>query len=324
MTTGRNKPLVIASRGSRLALRQTEIVADLLRGAHPDIQIEVRTVKTTGDRDERPFAQIGAKGVFTTEVEREIVEGRADIAVHSAKDLTAALLEGCTIICVPKRESVADVVVGGAGVTGEERIYTLPEGARVGTSSIRRRSLMAEMRPDVEIVPFRGNVDTRLRKIADGEVDVTILAAAGIARLGAEADAAPIDPGRWVPAPGQGALAVEALIEREDIANLFVGLGDPDAAVEVACERAFAERLEGGCSVPLGCLARAEPARLLVSGYLSTPDGQSIRDRISGSTDDPEKLGIQLAEAILDAGGDEILADLLELDEEETPQPAPP
>ena len=323
MTTGR-KPLVIASRGSRLALRQTEIVTALILGAHPDLEIEVRTVKTTGDRDERPFAQIGAKGVFTTEVERELVEGRADIAVHSAKDLTAALLEGCTIVCVPKRESVADVVVGGSGSTGEERIGSLAPGARVGTSSIRRRSLLAEMRPDVNVVTFRGNLDTRLRKVADGEVDIAVLAAAGIARLGTDTDAAPIAPEHWLPAPGQGALAVEALVDRVDIANLFVGLGDPGSAAELACERAFAERLEGGCSIPLGCLARAEPSRLLVNGYLGTPDGQSIRDRISGSVDEPEKLGIQLAEAILDAGGDEILADLLELDEDETPQPSAP
>ena len=323
MTT-RRKPLVIASRGSRLALRQTEIVSALLTGAHPDIEIEVRTVKTTGDRDDRPFAQIGAKGVFTTEVERELVEGRADIAVHSAKDLTAALSEGCGIVCVPKRESVADVVVGGSGATGEERLGSLPPGARVGTSSIRRRSLLAEMRSDLEVVPFRGNIDTRLRKVAEGEVDVAVLAAAGIARLGTEADVAPIDPGTWVPAPGQGALAVEALIDRDDIANLFVGLGDSESAAELACERAFAERLEGGCSIPLGCLARAEPSRLLVNGYLGTPEGQSIRDRISGSLNEPEQLGIQLAEAILDASGDEILADLLELDEEETSQPSAP
>ena len=324
MTTNRKNTLVIASRGSRLALKQSEIVSSLLERAHPGIGIEVLKVKTTGDKDDRPFSQMGAKGVFTTEVERAVVDGRADVAVHSAKDLTAALLEGCRIVCVPPREMVNDVVVGSEGETGEQRLASLPNGARVGTSSIRRRSLMSEMRTDVEVVEFRGNLDTRLRKVAEGEVDAAILAAAGIARLGAEADAAPLEPGRWVPAPGQGALAVEALVDREDVAELFVGLGDPQAAAEIACERAFAERLEGGCSIPLGCLARAEPARLVVNGYLGTPDGQSIRDRISGSADEPERLGVQLAEAILDSGGDEILADLLELDEDDSPQPAAP
>ena len=324
MTTGRKKPLVIASRGSRLALRQTEIVAALLRGAHPDLEIEVRTVKTTGDKDDRPFAEIGAKGVFTTEVEREVVEGRADIAVHSAKDLTAALLEGCQIVCVPTRETVADVIVGSSGETGEERLAELAPGARVGTSSIRRRSLMAEMRPDVEVVAFRGNLDTRLRKVADGEVDAAILAAAGIARLGVEVDAGPLDPGRWVPAPAQGALAVESLIEREDVARI-VRRPRGSRFGRRGCMRACLRGATRGRL--LGTTRLSRSGRVVSSGrhgYLGTTDGQSIRDRISGSMDEPERLGVQLAEAILDAGGDDILADLLELDEGDTPQPAAP
>ncbi|MDQ4144970.1 MAG: hydroxymethylbilane synthase [Actinomycetota bacterium] len=323
MTNSNNNRLVIASRGSKLALRQSEIISDLVRAAHPGIEIEVRKVTTTGDRDARPFAEIGGKGLFTSEVEREIVEGRADVAVHSAKDLTAGLHEGCTLVCVPPRASVADVVVGSTGATGEERLGRLADGARVGTSSIRRRALLAEARPDLEVVPFRGNLDTRLKKVAAGEVDAAILAHAGMQRLGGpETDAAPLDPARWIPAPAQGALAVEALIERDDLADLFVGLGDPAAAAEVACERAFSARLEGGCSIPLGCLARADSGHLVVTGYLGDPyGGQSMRDRISGSIDEPEALGRELAEAILSSGGDEILADLLET---EPPQPAPP
>ena len=322
MTTRSNKALVVASRGSRLALRQSEIISELVRAAHPGVEVEVRKVTTTGDRDARPFAEIGGKGLFTSEVEREVVEGRADIAVHSAKDLTAELHQGCTIVCVPPRASVADVVVGSEGTTGEERLGRLPDGARVGTSSIRRRALLAEARPDLEVVAFRGNLDTRLKKVAEGQVDAAILAHAGIQRLGGEIDAAQLDPARWVPAPAQGALAVEALIERDDIADLFVGLGDPNAAAEVACERSFAARLEGGCSIPLGCLARADAGRLVVTGFLGDPyGGQSLRDRISGSIDEPEALGRELGEAILTAGGDELLADLLET---EAPQPAPP
>ena len=323
MTSRSNRHLVIASRGSRLALRQSEIVADLVRAAHPGIETEIRTVTTTGDRDARPFGEIGGKGLFTSEVEREVVEGRADIAVHSAKDLTAALHEGCTIVCVPPRASVDDVVVGSTGASGEERLASLDEGAQVGTSSIRRRALLAEARPDLDVVDFRGNLDTRLRKVAEGQVAAAILAAAGLERLvGAEVDAAPLDPSRWVPAPAQGALAVEALVERDDIADLFVGLGDPRSAAEVACERSFGARLEGGCSIPLGCLARADGNNLRVLGYLGDPyGGQSLRDRISGSVNEPEKLGRELAEAILASGGDEILAELLETD---APQPSPP
>lgn len=318
--------LVIASRGSRLALRQSEMVADLLRAAQPGLEVEIRPVTTTGDRDARPFGEIGGKGLFTSEVEREVVEGRADIAVHSAKDLTAELHEGCTIVCVPPRASVADVVVGSSGDSGEERLANLPAGAKVGTSSIRRRALLAEGRPDLEVVDFRGNLDTRLRKVSEGQVDAAILAAAGIERLvGAEVDADELEPSRWVPAPAQGALAVEALIERDDIADLFVGLGDPGATAEVACERAFAERLEGGCSVPLGCLAQADGHDLRVLGYLGDPQGgQSLRDRISGSVNEPEQLGRELAEAILAAGGDEILAELQAQDEDELPAPSPP
>ena len=323
MTSKTDNKLVIASRGSRLALRQSAIVAELVKAAHPGIEVEVRTVTTTGDRDARPFSQIGGKGLFTSEVEREVVEGRADVAVHSAKDLTAELFEGCAIVCVPPRASVADLVVGSEGSSGEERLGRLPSGARVGTSSIRRRALLAEARPDLEVTDFRGNLDTRLRKVAEGEVDAAVLAAAGIERLGgADADAAPLDPSRWIPAPGQGALAVEALLERDDIADLFVGLGDPATGAEVACERAFAARLEGGCSIPLGCLARADGSNLVVTGFLGdVTGGQSLRDRISGSVTQPEALGRELADAILASGGDEILADLLETD---APQPAPP
>ncbi len=323
MTSSSKRPLVIASRGSRLALRQAAIVSDLVRAAHPGIEIDVRTVTTTGDRDTRPFGEIGGKGLFMSEVEREVVEGRADIAVHSAKDLTAELHEACALVCIPPRASVADVVVGSHGGSGEERLGRLPEDARIGTSSIRRRTLLAEARPDLEVVAFRGNLDTRLRKVADGEVDAAILAQAGLERLDDDdVDVAPLDPSRWVPAPAQGALAVEALVERDDIADLFVGLGDPGAMAEVACERAFAARLEGGCSIPIGCLARADANNLVVTGYLGDPGGgQSLRDRISGAVTEPEALGHELADAILDAGGDELLADLLE---SEAPQPAPP
>jgi hydroxymethylbilane synthase len=305
--------LVIASRGSRLALRQAEIVSALIRSKHSDVVVDTRVVSTSGDKDARPFGAIGAKGLFTAEIEREVVEGRADVAVHSAKDLTAELAEGCAVLCVPTRASVHDVVVGPSRGTGEERIGSLPAGATVGTSSMRRRTLVAEARPDVDIVDFRGNLDTRLDKVEAGRVDAAILAAAGIHRLMPNQPMTDglLDPGWWVPAPGQGALAVEGLTDRAELAELFEGLSDGPSVAEVRCERAFAITLEGGCSIPLGCWARASGNALVVTGYLGAPDGShAIRETISGPIDDPEGLGRTLAEAVLASGGSDVLADL--------------
>ncbi|HZA40483.1 MAG TPA: hydroxymethylbilane synthase [Actinomycetota bacterium] len=303
--------LVIASRGSTLALRQAGIVAELVGSVSGDIDVDVRTVKTRGDSDKRAFAHIGGKGLFVADVEREVAEGRADIAVHSAKDLTADLGPGCAIVCVPPRASVHDVVVGGTGDSGEERLGRLPEGATVGTSSMRRRALLSEARPELKAVEFRGNLDTRLRKVADGQVDVAVLAAAGIERLDADVSIAPLDPAWWIPPPGQGALAIEARSDRNDLIDLFAGVTDPAAAAEVACERAFSARLEGGCSVPLGCLARASGSELVATGFLGHPEGaESIRDRISGGVSEAEALGRELAEAILAGGGGDLLEEI--------------
>jgi hydroxymethylbilane synthase len=314
--------LILATRGSRLALKQADFVARLVTRSHPAVSVEIHTVTTTGDTDTRPFAAIGGKGLFTSEVERAVVEGQADVAVHSAKDLTAELAHGCSIVCVPARASAHDVVVGGAGAGGEERIASLARGAAVGTSSMRRRALLAEARPDLETRELRGNLDTRLRKVEEGEIDAAVLAAAGIERLHGKPPSGALDPTWWVPAPGQGALAVEALDERTDLWELFDGLDDPAARAEVTAERAFAARLEGGCSVPLGCHARASETRLVLTGFLGSPDGSgNLRDRLSGSLSEASQLGGELADAILGAGGDEILAELKDID---APEPVEP
>jgi len=306
--------IVVASRGSQLALRHTEILGDLLRTVAPEIQIEVLTVSTRGDKDKRTsFSAMGAKGIFTTEVSAEVVAGNADVALHSAKDLTAELNPDTAMICIPHRADARDVVVGGEGGSGEERLGSLPPGARVGTSSMRRRVLLSEARPDLEVVEFRGNLDTRLRKVTEGEVDAAVLASAGIGRLGGVEDRlyGPLEPTSWVPSPAQGALAVEALAERSDLAELFGRISSPAATAEIVCERAFSARLEGGCSVPLGCHALAGERGLLVTGMLGSPlTDQVLRDRISGSPAEAESLGVELAEAILAAGGSEVLEDI--------------
>ena len=317
-----NNPLRIATRGSKLALRQTHIVADLLRASDPELDIEVVTVTTTGDKDQRPYAEIGGKGLFMGEVEREVLEGRADIAVHSAKDLTSELAEGCAIVCVPQRASSHDVVVGGGSGDGASRLSALEAGATVGTSSMRRRALLAEVRPDLEVVEFRGNLDTRLAKVERGEVDAAILAAAGIERLGHDVDVGALDPEAWPPAPAQGALAVEARSDRSDLQELFAQLDDPVARAAVTAERAFAGALEGGCSVPIGCHTVVTGTSMVLSGYLGYPDGsQSFRDRISGSPHDAVALGTELAQAIRSCGGDELLE---WLKEETVPPPQAP
>jgi hydroxymethylbilane synthase len=186
---------------------------------------------------------------------------------------------------------------------------------------MRRKTLLAEARPDLSVVEFRGNLDTRVRKVEQGDVDAAIVAAAGLLRLGYN-DLAPLDPERWVPAPAQGALAIEAKAERDDLKELFLGLEDPIARATVTCERAFAKALEGGCSVPLGCHAVAREGRLVVSGYLGSPfGGDSFRDRISGPMSDAGALGAELADAILQAGGADVLEEVSETVAEEVPAP---
>ena len=300
--------VVFATRASRLALTQTRLVTDRLAAAHPGLDIQILEVSTQGDRDARPFAEIGGKGLFTSEVERAVIEGRADLAIHSAKDLTAELGPGCEILCVPARAGRADVVLGGEGENGRARLLSLVAGASVGTSSMRRRALLAELRGDVHAVEFRGNLDTRVNKVASGVVDAAIVAAAGLERLGSDAaDRAELDPEWWVPAPGQGILAVEGLSERDDLRQLLEPLLDDDAATELAAERAFADRLEGGCSVPLGCSAVATEGRVEVWGYLGSPGAPGVRHRGAGSSKDAAQVGREVAEAILAAGGRAIL-----------------
>ena len=285
-----NPPVVrVGTRGSRLALIQTELTLAVLRQAHPDVDFQVTTVTTQGDANRTaPLAGMGL-GVFVTEIERHLETGAIDLAVHSLKDLPTTLPAGMALAAVLQRADPRDVLVSHRGAT----LDAFPAGGRIGTSSPRRAAQLAERRPDLRIVPLRGNVDTRLRKAAGAECDGTILAAAGLLRMGlAEAITEYLSPHEFVPPPGQGALAVEIRAADSRIRALVAPANHPPTAAAVAAERAFLQALGGGCQLPLG--AYAEPAgnaRLNLAVFIGAPDGSAgYRAAVSGAASAPADL----------------------------------
>jgi len=283
--------LRLGTRGSALALAQAEAVAGALGDA------EVVPVRTA-DGD------VGDKARFVAGVERALLDGEVDLGVHSAKDLPGVLPDGLAIVAVPGREDPADAYIGSAGSLAE-----VPGGARVGTASLRRRAQLLALRPDLRVVDLHGNVDTRLAKLAAGECDGIVLAVAGLARLGRAGEVAfAFDPAEMVPAPGQGALALEARTGDERALAAAGRLGDRGAALELTAERAATAALEASCNTPVGILARAGAEELSVDGFAGLPDGSEwVRDSISGSVDDAAALGAALAERMLAAGAMQIL-----------------
>lgn len=298
----------IGTRGSKLALTQTGLAVDALRAAGErsgvDVVAEVVKIRTTGDAvTDRPFEAIGPKGVFAAELQRALLDGRIDVAVHSAKDLPAVEPDGLVLAAVLRREDARDVLVSRDGATLAE----LPEGAVVGTSSSRREAYVRIVRPDLRTAPIRGNVDTRLEKVARGEVDATILAAAGIVRLGREEEITEwLDPLELVPPPGQGALVVETTVERLD--GDLAWIRDAQDAATRACvdtERVFMQLVEGGCEVPLGAWARYEDGELVCDVFVAAADGSSyVRESLRGS--DPGSVGAELARAVIAKGATEL------------------
>lgn len=298
--------LRIGTRGSALALAQTQLVVDALRAASPEpIAAEIVTIRTAGDRvTDRPFDAIGAKGVFARELQRALSDGEVDLAVHSLKDLPGVEPDGLTLAAVVDREDPRDVLVSGQGRTIDE----LPPGAVVGTSSSRRRALVAVERPDLEVTLLRGNVGTRLDRVRDGEMDAAILAAAGLSRLGLQAEVAEyLDPRVFVPPPGQGAVVVEVRSDRLAGDLAWVASAEDHAARRaVDAERVFMQEMEGGCEVPLGAWARPEGGDLRMDVFVATPDG-SVHLRDAAVGDDPVALGLELVERLRAAGADRIL-----------------
>jgi hydroxymethylbilane synthase len=301
--------LRIGSRGSQLALWQANHISALLRARGHEVEIEI--IHTTGDKiSDVPLAQVGAqgglgKGIFTKEIEEALAAGRVDLAVHSLKDLPTELSPGFELAAVTEREDPRDAFCSRL----YSKIEDLPQNARVGTSSLRRQAQLKAIRPDLDIHPLRGNVDTRLRKLDRGEYDAIILASAGLKRLGKTESIKQIFPAEIMcPAAGQGALGIE--IREGDSATLqYLGFLNDDAArTATTCERALLNRLGGGCQVPIGALAELRNGNLHLDAVVADPNGSNLlRESRDGSLNDPERLGNDVGEALLRRGGDEIL-----------------
>ncbi|HUG02530.1 MAG TPA: hydroxymethylbilane synthase [Longimicrobiales bacterium] len=302
------RPFRLASRGSSLARRQAEQVAGLLRAAHPGLEVELVLVRTTGDRiTDLPLARIGDRGLFTKEVDDAVLRGDAEAAVHSLKDLPTLLQEGLALGAIPERDDPRDVLV----FRDEDArgMRDLPPDARVGTSSLRRRAQLLAARSDVSAPDIRGNVETRLRALDDGRYDALILAAAGLRRLGLEGRiGAHLQPPEWLPAAGQGALAVTCAAGSRRALSMLASLTHAETARATAAERAFLRRLQGGCQVPVGALARVSPGLLRLEGLIASLDGDRIvRGSAHGAPADADEVGEELAERLLAEGGAEIL-----------------
>ena len=299
--------LRIATRESRLALRQTEMVAAALRERHPGLAIEIVGMTTRGDRVlDRPLAQVGGKGLFVKELESALDDGRADIAVHSMKDVPMRIAPQFALATFGPREDPLDAFCS----SRHPGLAAMPAGSIVGTSSLRRECQLRSRFPSLAFRPLRGNVNTRLAKLDGGEYDAIILACAGLKRLGFESRIRATLP-ELVPAIGQGILGIEYLAARSDVAHLFAPFEDPATAWAARSERALGLVVEGSCEVPVGGLARVTGRDLRLEGFIGLPDGtRMVRDAVSGPCGDAERLGTQLGERLLASGGREILRSL--------------
>jgi len=301
--------IVIATRESRLAMWQAEHVQARLAALYPQSTVEILGMTTRGDQIlDRPLAQIGGKGLFIKELEVAMAEGHADLAVHSLKDVPMEMPEGFALTAISARENPCDAFVS----SKFDSLDALPAGAVVGTSSLRREAILRTKYPQLKIEPLRGNLDTRLRKLDEGQYDAIILAAAGLIRLGLqERINAVLSPEQSLPAPGQGALGIEILAGRADVAAWIAPLHDASTAHCVRAERAFSRALGGSCQVPLGGYAVIEAGELWLRGFVATPDGRHmVSGELRGAPADDESLGIRLSQILRDQGAEAILNEL--------------
>jgi len=303
------RPLIIGTRPSRLALAQTDLVVAWLRQVHGSaFAVEVRNRATEGDTSQQagtPLKDMAGRGVFVNDLEAMLLDGSADCLVHSLKDVTTDLAPGLALVAIPEREDPRDVLVSRSGGT----LNALPVGARVATSSPRRVAQLTALRPDLQFVPIRGNVDTRLRKLDAGEVDALVLAAAGLRRLGLETRISEyLSSEVCMPDAGQGALAIEARDDAAAVAALLQPLDHAPTRAAVEAERALLRALGGGCSLPVGALARIDGGRLKLEAVVSSPNGsQSLRRSIAGPVEDSSALGAALAQELLSDGARSLL-----------------
>lgn len=297
--------LRIGSRGSQLALWQANHIRELLEQRGHRIEIEI--IKTTGDKiTDVALAQVGTKGMFTREIEEALAENRVDLAVHSLKDLPTEIPSGFEIAAIPPRQDARDAFCS----LKYKRIQDLPQGARVGTSSLRRQAQLKALRPDLDTHALRGNVDTRLRKLEAGEYDAVILAAAGLKRLGKQDSIRQLlDAKVMCPAAGQGALAVEIRKADSAVRQHVIFLDDAAARLTTTCERALLNKMGGGCQVPIGAFAEIILGKLHLQAVVASPEGSTVL-RKSGEGDDPVRLGEMVGAALLGEGGDSILREV--------------
>lgn len=287
--------IVVGTRGSKLAIIQTNWVVNELRVKHPEVDFSIKIIQTTGDLDQRiPLEKIGDKGIFTKEIEYELLNGTIDLAVHSMKDMPSVLPKGLKLADAPKREDARDVLILREGYSTLE---DLPQGAKIGTDSKRRRYQLLKQRPDLKMIPIRGNVDTRIRKLKEENLDGIILAAAGIHRLNRKEEISCYLPIHIVlPAPAQGILALEVRDSDLEVESIINSISDKTAIIQAKAERAFMKALGGSCHIPMGAYCEVEEEMICLKGLYGDEEGQRlIYDSLKGRASEAEKIGMSLA-----------------------------
>ncbi len=304
-----SREIRIGTRGSALALFQANWVKDRLLEHHPGLKVSVVKIKTTGDKIlDTPLAKIGGKGLFVKEIEEALIRKEIDLAVHSIKDVPTELPKGLHLSAITKREDPRDAFISKEGT----RLRDLPKGAKIGTSSLRRQAQLLHFRDDFQMIPLRGNLDTRIRKLKTENLDGIVVALAGLKRLGLEMNVTEILPPEIsLPAIGQGALGIESRIGDMEIEEKIRFLNDPDSSIAITAERSFLKRLGGGCQVPIAAFGRIENSVLKLDGMVGSLEGRRlVRDQVEGPADQGESIGTGLAEILLKNGAEEILREV--------------
>lgn len=294
------KTIRVGTRGSRLAIAQTEIALAALRRVHAGVRFEVITINTKGDVDKRPLFTMDEKGIFEKEVNEAVKKGEADFAVHSLKDVPSDLSEELVVACIPKRASPNDVLVNDKG----QKLKELAPGSVVGTSSLRRAVQLAKYRPDLDVRPIRGNVETRVKKVINGEYEAVVLAEAGLTRIGMkDVIVERFSVRDFVPAPGQGAIAIVCRRDDKILINMLKQIEDPCSRAEVLAERALIRKVEGGCRFPLGAVAVTNDDKITLYASVFSADGtRNIKTKKVGKANEPEKLGGKVADVLVKQG----------------------